>query len=332
MKLCVICHMYPYKDKGLAGGELYLHHTIKALIKLGMEIDVYNLVTEWRECTIGRPDEWEYEGVKVNIINSLHNMSLDYDGYITHLAAAEAAMAWCITNKKQCYFIAHNTHDYPIVRFTANTDKPIKVIYNSEFVKGRCNYPNASFVWTPPINIDHWALKRDPYYNKYITLVNPLKDKGAEQFKRLAQLVPHRQFLIVKGGYYPDLQITEGYPKNVTLIEPQTDMRGVYGCTRILIYMSIHESYGMCGQEAQAAGIPVLAHANPQTLGLVENLGDAGMYVWDNVDNMLGYIEVINLLDDHYEYLKWSMRSRKNTLDKDTDLRAPALKDFFELF
>lgn len=319
--------MYPFMDKGLSGGELYLHRTLKALTAEGLDISVFNLITEWKECTLGRPSEWDYDGIKVKLVESLYQVGSDYDAFLCHLASADPVMNWCISRKKRCYFIAHNVSDYPLIRISRNTNNPIHVIYNSEFVHGRRDFNVPHHIWTPPINIDHWKLDHDPYRNPFITFVNPIPAKGVHVFKRLAELVPHRRFLVVKGGYSVGEQVLD-FPKNVHVVDPQTDMRKVYNVTRILVYMSLHESYGMCGQEAQAAGIPVIAHINRETMGLVENLGDAGLYVWDDINNMVGYIDHINSLDDHYEYTKWSIRSRKNVLDKDTKLRAPKLYEF----
>lgn len=327
MRIAVVTHMYPYQDLGLSGGELYLHRTIKALMALDVQIDVYNLITEWRECTQGRPNSWTYDGVQVTMLSHISLLPDCYDSYICHLASAEPTFKWCIANKKKCFFIAHNVSDYPLIRFLRNSDNPIKVIYNSQFVHNIRDFNVPYHIWTPPISIDYWKLKHDPFYNRFITFVNPIVPKGVNVFKRLAELIPQRDFLVVKGGYNVSQQVLD-FPKNVHVIEPQSDMRKVYAATRILMYFSEHESYGMCGQEAQAAGIPVIAHVNKNSMGLAENLGQAGLYVWDDANNMVGYIDHINMLDCHYQYTKWSIRSRQNVLDKDVKLKAPDLLNF----
>jgi len=104
--------------------------------------------------------------------------------------------------------------------------------------------------------------------------VNLTSAKGGRLFWHLAKTTPDVQFLGVRGGYG---QQVSNKAKNVTVIDPTVDMAGdVYSRTRILLMPSLHETWGMVGMEAMTCGIPVIAHPTP---GLVESLGDAGIFV-----------------------------------------------------
>jgi glycosyltransferase involved in cell wall biosynthesis len=328
MKVAIVVHMYPYNNKGLAGGELFIHGLLKALKNI--EFKVYNLVTDWRECTEGRPVKWNYDGIDVELLYNINTLPLDYDGYVCHLASSEQVMKYCISHGKVCFQIAHNISTYHLIPMLMNHANPIRVIYNCETIKKALNYGHVpGYVFTPPIDTEHFAIDSDTYYNRYITIINNIPAKGINTFKKLAELIPQREFLVVKGGYCKSEQVLD-FPKNVTLIEPQTDMRKVYQQSRILIYMSHHESYGMCAQEAQAAGIPVIAYACDLTKGLMENLGSSGLYVFYDVNDMVGYIEHINKLDNHFEYRRLSILGMQNVQKKDTKYRIDGLEQFIE--
>jgi glycosyltransferase involved in cell wall biosynthesis len=75
---------------------------------------------------------------------------------------------------------------------------------------------------------------------------------------------------------------------------------------------SERETWGMTGVEAMASGIPVIAHPTP---GLLESLGDAGVFV-DRSDAD-GWVEQIERLHDPTE---WATASAK-ALTRAAELR-----------
>lgn len=330
MKLAVVCHMYPYKSLGLSGGELYMHNTIK---QLDIETQVYVLkIDTCPECWRDRPMTWERDGVSVKKISSIDELPMDYDYYITHLDCTNPVAKFCYDNKKKMIFVSHNLIRYDSV-LALNQMGLCKIIVNSHNMSMNELYfgKNNLFIWTPPLDYEFFS-NCSPgvgltFYNKYITLINPTPSKGGYVFKNLIELMPHRKFLVVQGGYYIDRQMSFDYP-NVLTLTAQTDMRTVYMNTRILLYPSDIETYGMCAQEAQSCGIPVIAYHCNDTLGLVENLGTSGIYIYNNRDDYPLWIREINKLDDFYEYSKKSMQSRQNAMNKNTKTRIEKLKSF----
>jgi glycosyltransferase involved in cell wall biosynthesis len=71
----------------------------------------------------------------------------------------------------------------------------------------------------------------------------------------------------------------------------------VWARTRILLVPSAYESWGRVASEALCSGIPVIAHP---TTGLIENLGDAGIFV-DRRDTD-GWIAALRRLQDPTAY------------------------------
>jgi glycosyltransferase involved in cell wall biosynthesis len=122
--------------------------------------------------------------------------------------------------------------------------------------------------------------------------------KGGELFRRLAEQMPDATFLGVTGGYGPQ-QDMSGLP-NVDVLPhvPNSEMREqVWSRTRVLLVPSAYESWGRVASEALCSGIPVIATPTP---GLVENLGDAGIFI-DRADTD-GWIGAIRRLQEPAAY------------------------------
>lgn len=134
-----------------------------------------------------------------------------------------------------------------------------------------------------------------------VTLVNLSASKGGQLFWRLAAAMPDVQFQAVRGCY--GSQQVRRLP-NVTNVGVTIDMRDVYRETRILVVPSLVESWGRVGIEAMASGIPVIAHPTP---GLVESLGDAGIFV-DRSKPSAWQTQIRRLHDPH----EWAAASLKS--------------------
>jgi glycosyltransferase involved in cell wall biosynthesis len=150
-----------------------------------------------------------------------------------------------------------------------------------------------------------------------ITLINLFANKGADTFWALAERMPDRQFLAVRGSYGE--QVLRDLP-NVEVVDnvPGGDMaKLVYARTRILLMPSEYESWGRTGVEACASGIPVIATPTP---GLLESLGDAGTFV--AAGDVDGWQKAIENLDDADIYRKASAAAKKRSkqLDPSADL------------
>lgn len=113
-----------------------------------------------------------------------------------------------------------------------------------------------------------------------VTLVNLMPEKGGKLFRAIAEAMPETRFLGVHGGWGGQ---EEGWPPNVELLPYQDDVREVYRRTRVLLYPKGEEAgpgwmhgVGLTALEAACSGIPTIAYPGA---GLVESLGDAGMFV-----------------------------------------------------
>lgn len=117
---------------------------------------------------------------------------------------------------------------------------------------------------------------------KMVTMINPRPLKGGDLALQLAQLCPDIPFLFVEAwsGLDPAQQALKNRAaglRNVTWLKSQSDMRAIYGLTRLLLVPSqCEETWGRVVTEAQFSGIPALT----SRLGaLPETVGPAGITV-----------------------------------------------------
>ena len=215
-KIACIVHMYPFTDGektlGFAGGEMYLHRLNKVLVDYGHQVDVFVVKhPTWPACTQDRPEAWSFEGISVKMLESHKDFPTNYDKYITHLCWAMDCIEMCKRINKECYFIVHNTYDYPCV-----TDNPsVHVIYNSNNSKRMTKFQkNNGFVLPPLLDTKFWKVETN---EAYITFINPHPKKGGQICLEVARRMPMHKFLCVSAGYYED-ECVKVFPPNVTVI------------------------------------------------------------------------------------------------------------------
>ncbi len=153
-----------------------------------------------------------------------------------------------------------------------------------------------------------------------VTIINLSEDKGAKVAWRVAQKMSNRPFLGVRGAYGTQLK-----PRvdNFAIVPTTRHMRDeVYAHTRVLLMPSAYETWGMTGIEAMASGIPVIAHPTP---GLLESLGDAGIFV--DRDNIAGWVAAIEALDDADEYTLASKRALARVAELDPSVSLERFAD-----
>jgi glycosyltransferase involved in cell wall biosynthesis len=135
-----------------------------------------------------------------------------------------------------------------------------------------------------------------------VTFINPHPVKGRDIAVGIAALCPEIPFTFVEGWRLSDdhrSQLMQSLAKlpNVKFIPPQTDMRAVYGKSRILLAPTvIEEAYGRVATEAQLCGVPVVASSCG---GLPEAVGPGGI-----------------LLDPNQPIADWAAAVRKLWNDK----------------
>ena len=118
----------------------------------------------------------------------------------------------------------------------------------------------------PPI-IDRERYRVPGRRPRYVTLINPVAEKGVAVALAVARRLPNREFLFVES--WPLLPRQREFLEsnidgltNVRRLPPTHDMRQVYGETALLLVPSQwQEAFGRVALEAQASGIPVVASA-----------------------------------------------------------------------
>lgn len=178
----------------------------------------------------------------------------------------------------------------------------------------------AQVVYPPAVRYDDTPADPDGY----VTMINPHRVKGLETFLDIAAQMPQTRFLLLESWKLGDealaaLQAQLAKLPNVRFERRVTDMRAIYGRTRLLLVPSRwEEGFGMVAIEAQSCGIPVIASARG---GLPESVGDGGILIDDyqNTRAWLGAIEQV--LGSAERYRTLSARARRHA---SSDEFAPA--------
>ena len=274
----VLWHVQQYLPKAKSGSEWNAHEINKWLMERGHLVKVMTSAMN--------NEYYEYEGIPV--FNRSHDWYFHHDWadvIFTQLDFAADVAEDCKKTKKPAVWFAHNTFNYISVR----RNQHINVVYNSHWGSEHGKYPNNSFILQPPVNIDHYRVER----GEEITLINLNRNKGAELFYEVAQMMPEYKFLAVQGGYGE--QIYKDLP-NVTYMVNQPDIRNAYKRTKILLMPSQYESWGRTATEAMASGIPCIVSDLP---ALRENCGDAGIYC--SPDRPHQWVNAIKNVVNNYE-------------------------------
>jgi glycosyltransferase involved in cell wall biosynthesis len=172
---------------------------------------------------------------------------------------------------------------------------------------------------------------------RYVTLVNPIAEKGVRVAIEVARRLPGQRFLFVRGGWFAHdgglvnrlLRRPLASLPNVEVWDYQEDMRRVYAVTDILLVPSRRESFGRVIVEAQMSGIPVVA-ANEG--GIPFALGEGGILV-DPGDDPGGYVDAVRQLradDAHYATLSALALRNSRRPEFDPALQVERFIDFVE--
>lgn len=284
----IIAYVHGYHPNHNAGSEAMLHQILVGLVSLGHEVKVIT----------GNPGASVYEGIELYDASRLMNNKLFSwcDIVITHLAYTDRAVALCKKYSKPLVSIIHNNRN---LRYNTVDRKHSQLfVANSNWIKDTIDEDVTKIVLYPPTLPSRYKVDRT---GDAITLINISDSKGGETFWKIAERMPHKNFIGVLGAY--GNQIIRSLP-NVKLIKNSPEINEVYKSTRILLIPSIYETWGRVGLEAATSGIPSIASPTP---GLVESLGDSGIFV--DRDDIDGYIKAIEDLDDKDYYNERSAKS-----------------------
>jgi glycosyltransferase involved in cell wall biosynthesis len=308
-------HLYP--PQHLCGAEFMIHALNKSCKSYGHDVRV--LLHQANHYRI--KNHYIFDNIDVFppddiIFDKLVSWS---NAIFTHLDYTRLSIGMAEMFKKPLFHLIHNTHMYDEI---VQANKPQYIIYNSNWAKDTLNYVHDSYVLHPPVDYRYYDCVVNPINNEFVTLINLNENKGAKIFYELAELLPNKKFLGVKGSY--DEQIIKHLP-NVTILEKQIDIREVYKKTRLLIMPSTYESWGRTATEAMCSGIPVIMSG---TGGLWENCGAAGEASELTAEAFAMHIEK---LDNQKLYLRQSKRSRIRSRELDPTIELAQFNEWLKL-
>lgn len=317
--LNIVARVHAYPNDHNAGAEWALHEMLRALVRRGHRVTVW--LNQWAPAR----EPYEVDGVRVMPHEpSSRGFRLAVpraSAVVSHLESVPGAACLARGHGVPLIVLCHNTFDLTWQPMLDGSSA--LAVVNSQWMlaeaeaafDGKTRRPDRMLVVRPPVWPEEYRTTR----GDCISLVNCTVTKGVKVLEELAERMPERKFLAVRGGYGeqqpPDLD-------NVIVLDhlPGRQMRDeVYARTRLLLMPSDYESWGRVGVEAMTSGIPVLAHP---TEGLTESLGGAGVFC-DRAD-VDAWQVAIERLDDKDAYRAASRRAsaRAKALDPARDLAA----------
>lgn len=321
MRVLAMLHAYPPAHN--AGAEWAAHSLLRELAARGHQVDV--LLSHGREVAAG----YDIDGVTVHPYRDKTDPGrwMRGDGradvIVTHLENTARASILGELNRIPVVHLLHNTYEKSKEWLVKG--RPALAVYNTDWMREdvgawwevhRRGRPMPFGITVrPPVAVQDYAAEKP---GGRITLVNLTAEKGALLFYKLAEAMPKRRFLAVRGGYGQQI-IREDLP-NVDILPnvPGDRMAAeVYGRTKVLLAPSAYESYGRVAVEAMCSGIPVIAHPTP---GLRESLGDAGTFC--DRDDPDAWVTAIRRITSPKVYppLSATARARAAALDPGPEL------------
>lgn len=314
MKVAALVHFsMPWRN---AGSETVLHELLKAAAAAGHDTHLYCTHKDAAHNWTGNEPDIELDGVTVsrhkNVILAAQRMTADKpDVVVSHHQHILVAVRKARAIKARSVFLVHNPLD---LNQRPLRSRPDLVVFNSDHVRealAKFGTPKESMTFHPPLTPER---HRTETTGAAVTLVNLNKDKGVELFYRLAEMEPSRKFLGVVGAH--GVQVIRRDLPNVTIMDHTPDMRTVWAATRVLLMPSSVESYGLVAQEAGLNGIPTIAHPTP---GLVENIGEGGMFA--DRDDTHQWQHLLGLLDRPDDYYRASLYAMQRADEAMRDTR-----------
>lgn len=168
-----------------------------------------------------------------------------------------------------------------------------------------------------------------------ISFVNPLPHKGADTLTALIRYCPATwSFRILQGGYgdgvrkfLADIRDTAAFSENrIHILEYCRDMRAFFAASKVFIFPSLYEGYGMAAVEALFCGTPVVAREYPAVL---EGVGDCAAIV-PYTGDAEHWIETIRQVLAERDVWQCRARSRTEFLLKRQQSEMLALVNFLQ--
>lgn len=295
MRVAALVHFFP--PFRCAGSETVALELLKAAADDGHEVRVWVTHRDSQRNWTGREPDTKYEGLTIHrvrnaVIGGQKMKAWRPDVIFSHHDHSMHAVRCANQIGARSVFAVHNDHDLNQRPLRA---RPDLVLFNSDWVAeslSRFGDPKQSMIFHPPLTADRHVVEK---IGDAVTLINLNADKGALIFYDLAARMPDTKFLGVVGGH--GVQVVRRNLPNVTILDHGPDMKRVWERTRILLMPSVYESYGLTAVEAGINGIPTIANPTP---GLMENLGERGLFV--DRDNVEGWVHEIRRLEHGSNY------------------------------
>lgn len=336
LRIAWCIHLYPPYHN--CGSEAVAHAVNRFLISKGHQVRVILMQAGMHNIQV----PYSYEGVEIIGPPTQITGYQWADVLLTHLDFTQHTIQIGLCAERPVVNFIHNSHPYQSIE---NAFKDNYCVYNSQWIADKLKYKHPSMVFMPPCDWRQYDVGGDPYDREYITLINLDENKGGLILKRLAQAMPDRKFLAVRGSYSEPAEIGQvvDQPANVTVVPNSPDILSIYRQTRILLMPSRYESWGRTATEAMCNGIPVICTPTP---GLKENCGEAGIYLPErgpiDRDQKTGkvyshdgdtydiepLIAAIKKLDNKKTYAKQSDACRDRSRDLDPGRKLADLEDF----
>lgn len=283
----VLAHFHKFPPHHNAGAEFYALELFRFLTDHGHDVTVLARDTDV---------PYDIDGIAVlpGKTERLARHYADTDIVVTHLDLTRTAIGLAKRASKPVMHLVHNDRQLTFNRVRPG-DAAI-IVCNSEWIRRAIRWRGRHvLVARPLVRVDHYRVDVTP---DNIVLVNLTKPKGAELFYALAERMPTRTFVGVRGAY--GAQIDPPTLPNLSVIDTTSDIRPVYANARVMLMPSSYESWGRVGIEAAASGIPTIAHPTP---GLLESLGDAGLFA--DLEDWESWEELIDRLDNGHVMRAW---------------------------
>ncbi len=206
------------------------------------------------------------------------------------------------------------------------------VITNSNFMKNKLKEKIGidSKVVYPFIDCSEYEFEGDiqEKSGEYVTFSTLKKGKGGEIVLKIAEKLPEKKFLILKGKK-PNKKLVKKSKRlgNVKIKDWVEDMGKIYKKTKVLLMPSVwEEPFGRLPIEAGVNGIPTIGSNRG---GLPESIGKGGIVVED-VWDIEKWVECIKKFDDDEYYKEMQKKAIKNAKKKNATNMVKKFKNIVE--
>lgn len=342
-----------YAPKAWSGGELSAHTLLKTVSQLGLaEVVVF---TDRRAGV--QAETQEYEGVLIqssphpdrvqNLLKLIDRFSPDI--IFTQPYWHDIALRIAKQRKIPSVFRLPNVPSYIDLSLSSEYSPALIIVQTTkakEYVRDK--FSREAHLLPAFIDLNRVKFKQRAQ-QQYITMFNPVLEKGGAVFREIAREMKDRRFAFVPGwtshrdahgrfdkdvfqrsaesegssydGQLPE-EATLADLSNVTALAPRDDVGEIYAQTRILLAPSQwEEQFARVIYEACINGIPVLASS---IAGILEHSSNCAMLVEDYTSPR-AWMEHIRMLDDPLLYSDLAKRG-KNWVEANYNLEQLAIE------